>query len=174
MEEKKPISHLMAGLIIGAIIVLYSILLNFAGLSTDRSLGWITYLLVIVGLILFINLYAKAKDNQVTFGNLFAYGFKTTAVMTLVFIVFLVIFTLAFPEFKEKIIEASRKEYEKNSSMTNADIEKALDMIRRFYMVGLVGGTLLFMAIIGAIGSLIGAAVTKKKPVNPVDQLDMR
>jgi hypothetical protein len=26
--------------------------------------------------------------------------------------------------------------------------------------------------VVGAIGSLIGAGITKKRPVNPIDQLD--
>jgi len=57
--------------------------------------------------------------------------------------------------------------------MPDDQIEKGLALWKKMFWVFTIGGTLLLYAIIGAIGSLIGAAVTKKKPVNPVDQLDM-
>jgi len=61
MEPKKPISHFVAGLIIGAVLIIYSLALNFAGKGQDRTLGWIAYLLFVVGLIVFINLYEMQK-----------------------------------------------------------------------------------------------------------------
>ena len=92
MEEKKPISHFVAGLIIAAILIIYSTLLNYMGLFQNQSLGWVSYFIFIGGLILFINLYGKAKNNQVTFGNLFSYGFKATSIITLIMILYIVIF----------------------------------------------------------------------------------
>jgi len=76
MEPKKPISHFVAGLIIAAILVIYSIILNFMNLSQNKGLGWLSYIILIGGLAFFVNQYGKAKDHQVTFGNLFSYGFK--------------------------------------------------------------------------------------------------
>ena len=102
MEERKPISHFVAALIIAAILVIYSIILNFLDLSQNQTLGWISYIILIGGLALFVNLYGKAHNHQLTFGNLFTYGFKATAIITLIMIVFIIIFFLAFPEFKEK------------------------------------------------------------------------
>ena len=140
---------------------------------TDPAAGWVNYIILIVGLIVFINLYGKAMNNQVTFGNLFAYGFKATAIITLVFILFLIIFTLAFPEFKEKIIEAARVQMIEDGKRSDLEIEEDVTMMKKFYWVGLVGGTLLFFLIFGAITSLIGAAITKKNKINPVDQLSI-
>jgi hypothetical protein len=37
-------------------------------------------------------------------------------------------------------------------------------------MVGLLGGSVFMLVLIGTIGSLIGAAVTKKNPKTPFDQ----
>ena len=63
MNEQKPISHIVAGLIIGAFMIIYSIALNFMGLMQQQALGWIGYGIMIVGLIIFINLYGKSKNN---------------------------------------------------------------------------------------------------------------
>lgn len=170
MEERKPISHIHAGLIIAAVLILFALILNFTGQSGNQSLSFLSYLIMIGGLIVFVNMYGNAMNNEVTFGNLFAYGFKATAVLTLIFIGFLIIFFLTFPEFKEKIFEQSRVQMEEQGILSDDQIDQGLEMLRNFFWVGIVGGTMLFNVIAGAIGSVIGAAITKKKPVNPLDQ----
>jgi NADH:ubiquinone oxidoreductase subunit 6 (subunit J) len=127
---------------------------------------------IIGGLIIFIYLYGKAKNNYVTFGDLFSYGFKTTTMMTLVFVVFIVIIALTFPEFKTKAIESARAEMERQKQLTDTDIDKGMNLMTKYFWPFMIGATVLGFVIVGAIGSLLGAAVTKKRPVNPIDQLD--
>lgn len=170
MEERKPISHFVAALIIAAILVIYSIILNFLDLSQNQTLGWISYIILIGGLALFVNLYGKAHNHQLTFGNLFTYGFKATAIITLIMIVFIIIFFLAFPEFKEKIIESAREGMEKQGKMSDDQIDQSMQMFERNFMVFSAGAALFMYLILGAIGSLIGAALTKKQTRSPFDQ----
>lgn len=170
MEEKKPISHIVAGLIIAAILVVYSILIQFLDLSQNQAMGWISYVILLGGLILFVNLYGKAKDHQVTFGNLFSYGFKATAIVTLIMVLFIIIFFMAFPEFKDKIVEAAREGMEKQGKMTDDQIDQGLAMFERNFILFSAGGALFMYLILGAIGSLIGAAITKKQPRSPFEQ----
>jgi hypothetical protein len=171
MEERKPISHITAGLIIAALLVIYSIVVNFMGLTQQKSLGLLQYALIIGGLTYFVTQWGKAHNYTLSFGNLFAYGFKATAVFTIINIVFLIIFFLVFPEMKEKTFEMARTQMENNPNVSEEQIDQGIDIARRFFWVGLVGGTMFFMILIGAIGSLIGAAVTKKRPNNPFDQV---
>jgi hypothetical protein len=170
MEEKKPISHIVAGLIIAAILVVYSIVINYMDLSQNQSLGWISYCILLGGLILFVNMYGKAKNNQVTFGNLFSYGFKATAIITLIMVVFIVIFFMAFPEFKDKIVESAREGMEKQGKMTDDQIDQGMAMFERNFILFSAGGALFMYLVLGAIGSLIGAAITKKQPRSPFEQ----
>lgn len=170
MAETKPLSYFIAALIISAILIVYSILLQMLGMDQNRSLQWLSYALLIGGLIYFINAYGKAHNNSLTFGNLFAYGFKTTALVAVIMALFLVIFSLIFPEYKEKVIEMSRTAMEERGNLSDSQIESSLEMMDKYYLVGLVGGTILFTLIVGAIGSLIGAGVTKKNPVGPFGQ----
>lgn len=170
MEEKKPISHFVAGLIIAAVLIIYTTILNYMGLFQNQSLGWVSYFILIGGLILFINLYGKARNGQVTFGNLFSYGFKTTSIITLIMILYIVIFFMAFPEFKDKIVETAREGMEKQGKMTDDQIDEGLQMFERNFILFTGGGALFMYLLLGAIGSLIGAAVTKKQPRSPFDQ----
>jgi membrane protease YdiL (CAAX protease family) len=170
MQENKPLTHVTAGLMIAAALVVYSIIINLAGLSEDKTFGFITYAILIVGLVVVIGIHAKANNYRLSFGNLFAFGFKSTAVFTVVFIIFIVIFNLIFPELKEKGFEMARTQLEDQGKMSDEQIDQALEMGKKFFWVGVVGGTMLMFIILGAIGSLIGAAVTKKNQVNPLDE----
>jgi hypothetical protein len=110
-------------------------------------------------------------NYQPTFGNLFSYGFKTTAFIALIIIAFFVIFFLAFPDVKEKGFDMARQKMEEKGTFTQDQINQAMETFRKMFWIITIGGIMFIYAIVGAIGSLIGAAITKKNPVNPMDQL---
>lgn len=53
-----------------------------------------------------------------------------------------------------------------DSKITEDQISQGISMMRKMFLVFLIGGTLLFNLLIGAIASLIGAATTKKDKQN--------
>jgi hypothetical protein len=170
--ERKPITSTVAGLILSLVIILYSLVLTFTGLNSDPALTWLTYLILVVGVVVFITMYGRAMNHRVTFGGLFAYGFKASAITALLVIACMVIVFYAFPDLKEKMFDAMRTNMEKDGKLSDSEINEAMEMSRKYFMVGLVGGGLFFMLLCGTIGSLIGAAMTKKLPPNPIEQLD--
>ncbi len=170
MEQTKPVSHVIAGLIIAAAVIVITLIMNFMGNAGSASGGWLTYLVIIGGLAYFVNRHGKETNYNSSFGNLFSFGFKATAVFTILFIVFLIIFNLMFPEFKEKAIEMAQKNLEDQGKLNEDQIDQALQMTKKYFWIFAIGGTMLGFIIIGAIGSLLGAAITKKRPNNPFDQ----
>jgi len=70
---------------------------------------------------------------------------------------------------KEQSLELARQQMEEKN-MPDDQIEKAIEITKKFFWVGVIGGSMLFLIIIGAIGSLIGAGITKKQPRSPFDQ----
>lgn len=164
-------THVVAGLLIaGLVIVLSLVMMLFAKSTSSPGSGWLTYLVIIGGLIFCINAYAKAKENFVTFGELFSFGFKSTAVYTVIFIGFLILVSLLFPDFKTSAIEAVRTEMENQKNYNEDQAEQAIAMMEKYFWVFAIGGTMLGFVIVGAIGSLLGAAIAKKRPVNPFEQ----
>ena len=172
MEQKKPMTHFVAASVIAAVLIVYTLILQLTGLWKNPSMAWISYLLMVAVLIIFIIQYGNALNNQVTFGNLFSYGFKTTALLALIMIAFTIILFLIFPDIKQKMVETARQRMEERNTPDD-QIEKGIEMWQKMFWVFTIGGIILVYAIVGAIGSLIGAAVTKKKPVNPLDQMSM-
>src|SRR6185295_10925839 len=98
--EKKPLSPFQAGLLIGIVLIIIGLVSYLAGLYTQQWIGYATYLLLCIMVIIAVMSYAKSKDGYVTFGNAFLWGFKTTAVLTALYVVYLLIFIIVFPDFK--------------------------------------------------------------------------
>ena len=90
METNKPLSHVKAGLIIAGALVVYSLIIQMMGLTQNRAVGLLQYAIIIGGLIFFVNKYGKDNNYQLGFGYLFAYGFKSTTVFTIINILFLI------------------------------------------------------------------------------------
>jgi len=172
MESTKPISHIVAGLIIAGIVIVLSMVMMMVakGAAGSPGSGWITYLVIIGGLVFFINQYGKWHNYHTSFGDLFSYGFKATTVYTVLFVGFLILFSLIFPDFKSNAMEAARMQMETQKGINEDQIEKSLQIADKYFWVLAIGGTMLGFVVIGAIGSLIGAAVTKKRPHNPFEQ----
>jgi len=170
IEEKKPVSHFSAGLIIAAVMVIYSLAMSFAGQGQNQALGWIAYVIFIIALIYFVNQYGKANNNSLSFGNLFNYGFKTTSIVTLIVIIFLVLFFSFFPEYRDKMLETSRAAMEKQDGISEEQKDQTLDMMSKNFILVAGAGALFMYLFLGAVGSLIGAAITKKIPQNSFDQ----
>lgn len=165
--EKKNLSNLNAALILFLLLVIYTLTVNFGGYQANTSLAWISYIIIIGGIIVLVMKYGKDLHNNVTFGNLFAYGFKTTAIVIIFYIGFTVLFYLLFSEYKTNLLEIMRQNALKNATPENKEqVEKGIEIFQRFFWASIIGGILITFAILGAIGSLIGAALTKKRPNN--------
>ncbi|MEO0001822.1 MAG: hypothetical protein RL766_1868 [Bacteroidota bacterium] len=157
----------MAGGILAGVLILYSVILIVTDQLANQSLTWISYVFMIGLLIYFIREFGKANENNKTFGELFSFGFKASAFATIILLAFQVIFNLLFPETQERIMEISREKMAEDPRVTDEQIEMALSFTKKFYLVFLIAGTIFSTLIFGAIGSLIGAAVTKKNPTSP-------
>jgi hypothetical protein len=166
---EKKISHITAGLVIAGLLIVYSMVLTFMDLSGNQTLGLMSLLILLAGLIYFIMQYGKSVDHSATFGQLFSFGFKATAVATIIVLVFQVAFFLIFPEYRDKMEEISREQMYKQG-LAEAQVEQAIGFTRRFFWPFLIAGTVVSNLFVGAIGSLIGAGITKKTPQSPFQQ----
>lgn len=153
------------GLTIGLILVVLGLVIYFLKIDINGPVKWVGYVVFIGGIIWSVNSYGKQINYNSTFGNYFAHGFKVSALVTAVLIVYIVIFNLLFPDFKEMAIDQSRKAMVEQK-VPQEQMQQGLEITKKFFMVFIVGGTLVIYLIVGAISSLVGAAVTKKEPNN--------
>ena len=170
--EKKQVPHMVVGLIIALVIVILFLSFYYTGNAFNKGpLSWLPICVFGGGIIFSVVQFAKANNHNVTFGSCFSYGFKATAIIAIIMAIFVFCFITFVPEYKEQFVEYLRSEMEKKSGNLDEDqMDKSVNMISRFFTISAVGGGLFLNLFIGAIASLIGAAVAKKNPTDPFVQ----
>ena len=162
----------MKGAVVSLILIIYSLIIYFIGEAQNKALSWIQFVIIIASLVVVCIGYAKQMDGNVTFGNVFAHGFKTTAAIIVIMVIYTVLsFKLIFPEMIETVMNQARTDMEKKGNMTDDQIKQGIEIGKKFFIPFAIGGIVLSFAIIGAIGSVIGAVAAKKNPnYNPLEQ----
>ena len=170
MDNKNVTSHIVKGAIIASIGILISIIVHVFNLYDAQWINWITYVIIIGGLVYGAILYSNQNNNNVTFGNIFAHSFKTTAVIIVIQTIYtLLAIKVLFPEMLDKVLEISRKKMEENPKMTEEMVDSAINMTRKYFVPFAIGGSIIGTAFIGLIGSLLGASFAKKN-ANPFNE----
>jgi hypothetical protein len=172
MEEKKVMTHVQKGLLVSLILIVLGVVAHFAGIENEGWYRWLPSIILLGAIIWASAFYSTQMNGQVTFGNVFLHGFKMSAVITVILILWTILsVTLIFPEIKEKAMEMARQQMEDSGKLTDSEIDQRVGFTKKFFMIIVITTILFGTLIVGAIGSLIGAAVAKKKPVNPLDQM---
>ncbi len=165
--ENKITSHIVKGVILSTLSIVFSVIVYVFNLYELTWLSWINYLIFLGGLVYGAVLFSNESNHNVTFGNVFAHGFKTTSVVIVITCVYTFLsMKFLFPDMVDKILEMSRKQMEKNPKMTDEMIEQAIAMTKKYFLPFALGGAIIGTGILGALGSLLGAAIAKKNP-NP-------
>ena len=173
MEDQKIMSHFIKGVLISLVVIVLGVAGYIAGVSMQSWYSWTVNCILFILITIACIYFAKQKNGFVTFGNIFSHGFKTTAIIALIMVAYtLLSLTVIFPDMKEKAMEAAQKSMEDRGNMTDDQIETAMNFTRIYFLVFAIFGAMIGTLIFGLIASLIGAAVAKKRPVNPIDQMN--
>ena len=142
--EEKVTSHIIKGVILSIISIVFSVIVYVFNLYEMQSLSYLNYAIFLGGLIYGAILYSNENNNQVTFGNIFAHGFKTTSVIIVITTLYTVLaFKFLFPDMLDKVLEISRKQMIKNPKMNDEMIEQAMTMTKKYFLPFAIGGTIL-------------------------------
>lgn len=158
-------------IIISLLLILLALANYFLKIDPSSPVQYLSYVILIGGIIWSVMSYGKQINYHGTFGNYFAHGFKVAALITAIMVIFIIVFIYLFPDMKEMAIDAARKNMA-GKNMTEEQITQGVEMTRKYFGVFAVGGTLLMYLIVGCLISLIGAAITKKDPHNPAHDIN--
>jgi hypothetical protein len=87
-------------------------------------------------------------------------------------LIFTVALFLIMPELKQRLFEVAAQEAEKQGA-SDEMLEKQQELMKKMFWVFIIGGIMVTYLIVGAIASLIGAAVAKKNPRDPFQQVNI-
>lgn len=132
--EQKITQPWIKGLIVSLILIIYGIVLYFTGQSQNKSLGLLQLVILVIGLIISCIVFAKQQNGNVTFGNVFAHGFKTTAAIIVIMVLYTVVsINFLFPEMIDLAVNQARIDMEKRGDLNDDQITQAIQMSRKFF-----------------------------------------
>lgn len=172
-KSNRSLSPVAGGLLISLMLMIVTMLVAYiSGLRGQPWTQWLGYIILVSGIAYVIQIHAKQVSYLEGFGDLFAYGFRVTTVIICIMILFTILFTYLNPEMKDEVIQATTEQALKQPGVREADLEKFMEFYEKNFTLVLLIGIIFSYLILGLIGSLIGAAIAKKKPTSPFDTID--
>ena len=166
--EKKPITPVAAGLVIGLVSVVFFLGYYFSGIGFQQSwYSWIPTLVFALLIIAFTSIWSNAQNNFVTFGGCFGFAFRTVCVAVLISLFFTFLFIYFTPDYKSQMMQVMKEQSRQNKQATDEQIEQGMKMVEDHFYLIIIGGALFVSVLGGLIAALLGAAIAKKKPVSP-------
>jgi hypothetical protein len=169
--EEKPRSvtkHAMYyGLITGAALIIFSLILYIANLHMNRTLGYISFLILIGGMVWGTLEYRKQSQNGfMTYGKAFTSCFMIALFAAILSAFYTFVFAeFIHPGFSQEILDKAREQMMSGGQqMTDEQIDQALTWTQRFTtpVMLAIWGLITYVAI-SAVISLIAAIVLKKE-----------
>ncbi len=153
-------------ILIGLVSLVWGIITYVSGLFTQQWVGYVSYLILLVGIVLAMKEWRdRVQKGVLSFGNAFKVGMLFclwSALISVLSMVFM-LYVLA-PEMIQEILKASEQQM-LDRGLSDQEIEVAMTWTRRFVTPGWLTffsfvGTLFF----GMLLSLVAALFMKKEP----------
>jgi len=171
MEKKTTLFNhsLLWGVILGIVLIVYTLILYFLNLSTNRALGYVAWLIIIIVVFYAMKVYRdNVNQGVLSFGNAFVIGLLVCIISGLISAIFGYIqFSVLSPELIDKMLQITEERF-LSRGMSDSMVESSLEMSRKLMTPAMIAVmSFVWSLIFGAILSLILAAIVKKEP-NPV------
>jgi hypothetical protein len=108
--------------------------------------------------------FSKANNADITFGQAFGSGFRATAIVAIVMVAWSFISLMIFPDIYDRAIEKAQNDMSNKGEMSEEQMDMAINFTKKYFKVLMVAGALFGTLVMGAIFSLVGAAIAKKAP----------
>ncbi len=172
MEDKNsnPLKHAMTyGAIIGLILVVYSVLLYLTGLTFNKGMGLIQYIVLIGGIYLGTKAYRdKVLGGYIKYGKALMFGLIISVFVGIITIFFnFIMLRYIDPGLIEKYMAIMEEQFQNSRFFPADQMDEMLDRSRESMTAiwSLPAGVFVF-SLFGFVFSLITSAFLKKDP-NP-------
>jgi hypothetical protein len=168
MEEKRPdlMKQTMTyGAIIGLVLVVYTVILYITGLTFNKGLGFIQYVILIAGLYLGTKAYRdKFLGGYISYGQALGFGVMIALFVGIISVFFqYLLMRFIDPGLVDKYMLIMEEQFENSRFIPKDQIDLALEKSRQSMTAiwSIPVGVLVF-TFFGFIISLITSAVVKK------------
>ncbi len=174
MENKVSVwkANLNTGIILGLMGIVWTLFLWFIDQSMNQTLGYVFFIVLIVGLVLGIRSYReKYRKGFLTYGQSLGAGVVIMLYYSIIAAVFTyIMFTIIDPSMPEKILAATEQKLI-DRGMAESIIEQSMKMQSKIMVPWVLSlGTLLNGIVMGTIFSLIISIFTRKEGNPLIDE----
>jgi hypothetical protein len=165
-------ANLNAGIILGLIGIIWTLVLWFLDQTTNRSLGWIFWIVLIIGLFLGIKSYRdKYLNGFITYGQSLGAGVIIMIYYSLIAAVFTyLLYKFIDPNLTDKLL-AMTEEQLVERGMTEGMIEQSMQIQKKIMTPLVMSVSSIFAGVfIGTILSLIISLFTKREGNPLIDE----
>lgn len=154
-------------LMIAGMTIAYTLILYLTNQSENSALGWISYLLVVAGLVLATKNYRDIDSKGfITFKRAFAFCFRIILFASIISAIYNYFhFAFIAPDFIENVASKAEEQLLNNpNDMTEEQIEYALSWQKAFMTPTVFAISGLFASLfMGTIASLVVSSIMKKE-----------
>jgi len=167
MEEKSTFwkSAMIYGLYLGIVVTLYSVILYVSGQTVNKSLGYVSFVLYAVGVVLAqINYRNKDLHGVISYGQAVGFGVAVMLFAGIITALYNIIIFKIDPSLIEQI-KSMQEEAMLKQGLSEDQIEAAMSMTSKMMSPGILAISGLFSSVfMGTIISLVSAIFVKKQP----------
>ena len=151
-------------MITGGTMILFSICIYLVKKDFENSLQYITYAMYVAGILWALLSFKKETGGTASFKQYFSEGFKCFIVVSLLMVLFTLVFILMHPEMKEQMAELLKADYAKQKDLAPLDIENKIAIAKKTFLPSLLIGAVFWYLAIGAvISATTGAFLSAQK-----------
>lgn len=148
-----------------AVSVVLTFIYQFMKIDPTSPVKYIGYVFFITFLFLGQKELRDRSGGYLTFGQAFVEGLLFSVFYGILTAIFTYIyFTIISPETWTLAMDAAQKQLEAKGTLSSEQIEASMSITRKYGVIIAIVGILIGTPIMGAIVSLIGAAIFKKDP----------
>ncbi|OQY03449.1 MAG: hypothetical protein B6I20_05045 [Bacteroidetes bacterium 4572_117] len=170
MENKPNVwkNALNWGVIVGVVMVIYSLIMYFLDLSLEKWVGWVSYVLLIGGIVYSTIQY---RDNvlggAISYAQALGFGVLISLFAGIISGVYsYLLMAVIDPELIGKIMEMAQEQM-LSQGLTDEQVEQAMEMQKGFMKPGVMALiTIPSLTFMGFIFSLITSIFLKKEGAN--------
>ena len=168
--EEKPVSlwksSLTYGLYLGIAMILVSVIYYATGNTFAKSAQWVSYVIMIAGVILAQLSYRKSLGGVMTYGQALGVGVLTMVFASVIsgFYTYL-LYGVIDPSLQDQLRLSIEEQMVKKGNVPEEQIDMAVEMAAKFQKPAIMFVMAIFLgAFVGLIISLITSIFTRKKP----------
>ena len=162
----KPNTATKKGLLTGLVMIIISVGIYLTMGNFQNGFQYVTYSVYVAGIAWTLIAYSKQPTSGHRFGAYFSQGFRCFIVVTLLMVIFTLVFLLVQPNLKEEMASIYRTEITKTGNYTQPEIAEKVAMAKKSFLPAMLMAAVFGYLIIGAMVTVIGGGFLSNKNLN--------